>query len=45
MFTYKTIQEKNDIELVTLMENCDELRFLKSSKFYSSKAFTFADEI
>ena len=45
MFTYKAIQDKNDIELVTLFENCEELRFLKSSKFYSSKAYTFADEI
>lgn len=45
MFTYKVIQEKNDLELVTLFENCDELRFLRNSKFYSSKAFTFADEI
>jgi hypothetical protein len=45
MFAYKVIQDKNDLELVTLLENCDELRFVRNSKFYSSKAFTFADEI
>lgn len=43
MFTYKAIQDKNDIELVTMLENCEELRFLKTSKLYSSKAYTFAD--
>jgi hypothetical protein len=45
MLTYKTIQDKNDIEFVNLLENCEELRFLKASKFYSSKAYAFADEV
>lgn len=31
--------------MIALIENCDEIRFLKNSKYYSSKAFAYADEI
>ena len=45
MLMYKIIQDKNDIELITLLEGCEELRFLKNSKYFSSKAYAYANEI
>lgn len=43
MLMYKIIQDKNDIELITLLEGCQELRFLKNSKYFSSKAYAYAN--
>lgn len=44
MLCYKVGQDKSDLELATMLES-EDLRFLRSSKHYSSKAYAYADEM
>ena len=44
MLTYRLVHSKHDLEMQTLLDDCEELRFLKSSKHYSSKAYAYPEE-
>jgi hypothetical protein len=45
MLCYKIVTDKNDLELATMIENNEDLRFLRNSKFYTSKAYLYSEEI
>lgn len=43
MFCYKIANDKNDLELASIIDNSDEMRFLRNSKFYTSKAYIYSE--
>lgn len=44
MFCYKISNDKNDLELAAMIENSDDMRFLRSSKYFTSKAYIYSQE-
>ena len=45
MLAYKIVNDKSDLELSAMIENNDDIRFLRNSKFYTSKAYIYSEEI
>ena len=44
IFAFRLIQDKSDLYLGILISDSDTFRFLKSSPYFSSKAYAFLDE-
>ena len=42
MLAYKVMNDKNDLELASMIENSEDLRFLKNSRFFTSKAYAYS---
>jgi hypothetical protein len=45
MFCYKVLNAKEDLYLCNQIETLSEMRFIKESKYFSSKAYAFSEEI
>ena len=43
MLAYKVVNDKNDLELAAMIENNEDMRFLRNSKFFTSKAYIYSE--
>ena len=43
MLCYKIVNDKNDLELASMIDKSDDMRFLRNSKFYTSKAYIYSE--
>lgn len=44
IFCYKIISEKGDFELANLIQDAEQLKFIRESPYYSSKAYAYMND-